>query len=92
MPNRNNTVVDQSPRGVYAANANRPPRAPASAEAIEIVDAKGEVIAFAWVVRRHAVHLDAQAYDWLDMVDPVSDRAASRPTLRLVTSAEWTPP
>lgn len=63
--------------GVFDADPIDPPAPPLDARAIEIRDATGRVIAYAWVIRDHADdRLKRTAYSWLDEHDvtPLSGR------------------
>jgi hypothetical protein len=68
-------------RGVFDADPFAQPTPPPGARAVEIHDAAGRVIAFAWVIADHATdHFFNAAWDWLD----AHDRHPSAPLLRLV--------
>lgn len=56
--------------GVFAADPLCPPTPPTGAQAVEIRDTAGRVIAYAWVVAEHAdASLGDTAWSWLDSHD-----------------------
>jgi hypothetical protein len=59
-------------RGAYAVDPRHPPEPPVGARGVEIVDARGETIAFVWIARGHARDIAAEVLEWLDRHDPIT--------------------
>lgn len=69
-------------RGVFPADPHNPPIPPPDAIASELVDHRGRVIAYVWVIKEHHDKALAELqWDYLDQRDPIVSSGASGPKL-----------
>jgi hypothetical protein len=69
-------------RGVFACDPKNPPLPPLDADAVEICDHTGRVIAFVWVVGEHVdTALRELQHEYLDQKDPIDGEGVSGPRL-----------